>query len=149
MPRYFTLFEAERLLPEVERYLRDALFHRSEAAKAQQELQHASDRIRMMGGMRVNPSEFVATRARLDTSAAALKNAIELVHETGAVIKDLEIGLIDFMSRFQDRDVCLCWKLGEPGISFWHGVDEGFRGRKPIDQTFLDGHSGVDSPRLN
>ena len=149
MPRYFTLFEAERLLPEVERHLRDALFHRSEAAKAQQELEQASDRIRMMGGVRVNPGDFVARRARLDTSAAALKDALDQVHQTGAVIKDLDIGLIDFMSRFEDRDVCLCWKLGESGISYWHGVDEGFRGRKPIDQTFLDGHTGGDSSRLN
>ena len=67
----------------------------------------------------------------------ALKEALEQIEETGALVKDLDIGLIDFLSRFQDRDVCLCWKLGETGIGFWHGVEEGFRGRKPIDQEFL------------
>ena len=149
MPRYFTVPQAERLLPEVERHLRDALFHKSEALKAHRELEQASERIRMMGGVRVNPGEFVGVRARLDTSAAALKDAIEQVERIGAQIKDLDIGLIDFLARFQDRDVFLCWKLGESGIAFWHGVDEGFRGRKPIDREFLEGHSGGESARLN
>lgn len=149
MPRYFTVSQAERLLPEVERHLRDALFHKAEAVKAHQELEQVSERIRMMGGMRVNPGQHLAVRARLDTSAAALKDAIEQVEQIGAQIKDLEIGLIDFLARFQDHDVCLCWKLGESGIGFWHGLEEGFRGRKPIDREFLEGHSGGDSPHLN
>jgi hypothetical protein len=129
--------------------LRDALFHKAEAVKAHQELEETSERIRMMGGMRVNPGQFVEVRARLDTSAAALKDAIEQVEQTGAQIKDLDIGLIDFLARFQDQDVCLCWKLGESGIGFWHGVEEGFRGRKPIDREFLDGHSSSDPARPN
>jgi hypothetical protein len=143
--RYFTLRQAEGLLPEVEHGLRDALFHKAEAEKAHHELEEASDHIRMAGGSRVNPSKMLALRARRDTSAAALKDALEQVEDTGAQIKDLDIGLIDFLSRFQDRDVCLCWKLGETGIHFWHGVEEGFRGRKPIDDEFRDGHSGGDS----
>ena len=142
MPRYFTLRQAEGLLPQVELSLRDALFHKSEAEKAHRELEQASDRIRMAGGSRVNPSKMLALRAHRDTSAAALKDALEQVQETGAQVKDLNIGLIDFLSRFQDRDVCLCWKLGEAGISYWHGVEEGFKGRKPIDDEFRIGHSG-------
>ena len=115
MTRYFTVSQAERLLPEVERALRDALFHRGEALRARQELEQTSERIRMLGGMRVNPAELMAVRALLETSLAALKDAIEQVEHTGAQIKDLDIGLIDFLARFEDRDVCLCWKLGEPG----------------------------------
>jgi hypothetical protein len=149
VPKYFTLPQAESLLPEVERFLRDALFHKSEAQKAHRELEDTSDRIRMSGGMRVNPGQQMAVRSRLDTSVAALKDALELIEDAGALVKDLDIGLIDFLSRFQDRDVCLCWKLGESGIGFWHSVDEGFQGRKPIDQEFRDGHSGGDPARLN
>src|SRR5579884_4284886 len=128
MPRYFTLPEAEGLLPEVERYLRDALFHRDEAVQAHKQIEEATDRIRVMGGVRVQPGQMLALRAKAETSTAALRSALEQVEETGALVKDLDIGLIDFMSRFQDRDVCLCWKLGETGIRFWHGADEGFRG---------------------
>jgi hypothetical protein len=149
VPRYFTLPQAESLLPEVEGFLRDALFHKSEAQKAHREIEETSDRIRMSGGMRINPGQLLAVRARRDSSVAALKEALDRIEEAGAQVKDLDIGLIDFLSRFQDRDVCLCWKLGESGIGFWHGVEEGFQGRKPVDQVFRDGHSGGDPDRLN
>ena len=71
-----------------------------------------------------------------------LREAIEQMQELGCVIKDLDTGLLDFPTLFRGKEVYLCWKLGEPSIGFWHGVDEGFRGRKPIDQDFLDHHEG-------
>jgi hypothetical protein len=142
MPRYFTLHQAERLLPDLERALRDAVFHKSEAEKAGRELEENSARIRLAGGVRVNPGPLLALRAQRDTSAAALQEAVDQIQETGALLKDLDIGLIDFLTRYQDRDACLCWKLGESGITFWHGAEEGFRGRKPIDREFLEGHTG-------
>jgi len=130
----------------VEKFLREALSHRSEALSAHEELEAASARIQMAGGVRVNPAALLAARARRDTSTAAMKEALEQIEQTGALIKDLDIGLIDFMSRFRDHDVCLCWKLGEQGIDFWHGAEEGFRGRKPIDREFIDGHTREEHP---
>lgn len=142
MPRYFTLAEAQRALPEVERALRDVLFHRAEYQKAHEELETAARHIRMAGGSRVDPGAHLAMRARRDTSAAALRDAAERVEQAGALIKDLEIGLIDFLSHYQGQAVCLCWKLGEDKIGFWHGLEEGFRGRKPIDDDFIRNHRG-------
>lgn len=142
MPRYFTLAEAEQALPEVEKALRDILFHRAEYQKANQEMEANTKRIRMSGGARVDPGAHLAMRARRDTSAAALKDAADRVEQAGAMIKDLEIGLIDFLSRYQGQAVCLCWKLGEDKIRFWHGLEEGFRGRKPIDDDFIENHRG-------
>jgi hypothetical protein len=142
MTRYFTLAEAERVLPHVESALRDILFHRAEHQKAHQDLEANTRRIRMAGGSRVDTGAHLALRARRDTSAAALKDAAERVEKAGAVIKDLEIGLIDFLSHYQGQTVCLCWKLGEDKIAFWHGLEEGFRGRKPIDDDFIHNHRG-------
>ena len=145
MSRYFTLAEAERMLPEVDRALRDALFHKSEYQAAEGELNRHTQRVRMAGGSRVNPGPFLAMRARRDTSAAALKEIFERVQEMGVLIKDLDIGLIDFLTRYHGREVCLCWKLGEERITSWHGLEEGFRGRKAIDNEFLENHgSGSD-----
>ena len=138
MPQYFTLSQAQSLIPEVERLLRDALFHKHEYQKAHDELQQTNERIRASGGSRVNPGAMLSVRARRDTSASALKQLLEEIQETGAIVKDLDIGLIDFLSVYQNREVCLCWKLGEDCIAFWHGTEEGFAGRKPIDQDFLD-----------
>ena len=143
--RYFTLPEAQRALPDVERHLRQALFHKAESQKAQDDMDRTSERVRTSGGARVNPGEALATRARRDTSISALKNALDEIEEAGAMIKDLDIGLLDFMTRYRDRDVCLCWKLGEDQIRFWHDTEEGFRGRKPIDPEFLQNHRG-DAP---
>jgi hypothetical protein len=142
MPRHFRLAEAEQMLPEVEQALRDALFHKSEYQAAEEELNQSTQRIRMAGGSRVNPAPILAARARRDTSANALREIFEHVEEMGVLIKDLDIGLIDFLTHYHGREVCLCWKLGEDHIRFWHGTDEGFRGRKPIDDEFMQNHRG-------
>jgi hypothetical protein len=90
----------------------------------------------------VDRDRALTARSRRDASAAMLKGAIEAVQETGCLIKDLDIGLVDFPTLHKGVEVYLCWKLGEPAIEFWHGVDEGFRGRKPIDEDFLQNHRG-------
>jgi hypothetical protein len=142
MPRYFTLAEAERALPDVERALRDVLFHKAAYQKAHEDLENNTKRIRMSGGARVDPGAHLAMKARRDTSALALKEAADRVEDAGAMIKDVDTGLIDFLSRYQGQSVCLCWKLGEDKIRFWHGLEEGFRGRKPIDDDFIQNHRG-------
>lgn len=143
--RYFTLAEAQRALPEVERHLRQALLHKSESQKAQEFMDQTAERVRVSGGARVNPNEILTERARRDTSIAALKDALDQIETAGAHVKDLDIGLLDFMTRYRNRDVCLCWKLGEDQIRFWHSTEDGFRGRQPIDQEFLQNHRGEAS----
>ena len=142
MPQYFTLAQAEKLLPQVERLLRDALFHKAEYQRASDEIAAVADRIRFSGGAHVDPVAVKAKRSQRDHSVDALKRAMEEIEQIGAQVKDLDIGLIDFPTVYQNREVCLCWKLGEDGIRFWHGSDEGFRGRKPIDAEFLSNHRG-------
>lgn len=141
MATYFKLADAERLLPQVGQLLHQAIFHKSEYQKSDRELGEFQKRIRVSGGARVDRSAYLALRARRDTSAAALKQALEDIEKIGALVKDLDIGLIDFLCLYQGREVCLCWKLGEDRILFWHGTEEGFRGRKPIDDEFLKKHS--------
>ena len=144
MPRLFTLTEAERMLPEVERTLRDALFHKAEYQAAEETLNAALERIRMVGGSRVNPTPILEMRAGRDASAGALRKDFEKIEMMGVLVKDLDLGLIDFITRYQGREVCLCWKLGEDHIRFWHGTEEGFAGRKAIDDEFIESHRGED-----
>jgi hypothetical protein len=142
MPRYFTISESEQLLSEVAQALRDAVFHRAEYRIADEELESTVQRVRMAGGSRIDRGAHLAVRARRETSAAALAEALERIEHAGALVKDLETGLVDFLTRYQGREVCLCWKLGEDGIRYWHGTEEGFRGRKPIDEEFVKHHRG-------
>jgi len=142
MPRRFTLREAESLLPEIEKSIRDAVSLKSQMDEVQSKLQSITQRVIMMGGILVDREAIYAQRLLHDRNAERLKTTLEGVQESGCIVKDLDIGLIDFPTLFRDREVYLCWKMGEPGIHFWHGVDEGFAGRKPIDQDFLDDHQG-------
>jgi len=142
MPRYFTLQQAEKLLPEVEAAIREAMSYKSKYQQAEEEWQSFANRVTMQGGMLVDHSKVMDQKRRRDSSAQGLKEALEEIQEYGCVVKDLDIGLIDFPTLFRGEEVYLCWKLGESGIRFWHGVQEGFRGRKPIDQAFLAQHRG-------
>ncbi len=142
MPRFFTLQQAEQVLPQVAEAIRQAVSLKAEYQKAETDWQSFSHRIAAMGGVRVDRARLQEQKNRREQAAAALKQAIEKVHEFGCLVKDLDIGLIDFPTLFQGEEVYLCWKLGEAGIQFWHGVNEGFRGRKPIDARFLEHHRG-------
>jgi hypothetical protein len=93
----------------------------------------------------VDRARALELKSERGAAATALKSSIETIHEVGCVVKDLDIGLVDFPTLFRGEEVYLCWKMGESSIQFWHGVDEGFAGRKPIDQDFLDNHRG-ESP---
>jgi hypothetical protein len=52
------------------------------------------------------------------------------IESLGCIVKDIDLGLVDFPSMREDEPVCLCWKIGEPAVTHWHGVDEGFASRK-------------------
>jgi len=105
-------------------------------------LRSISQHITSSGGARVDRERLVRVRSRRDALAARLKEVLEGIEAHGCVVKDLDMGLLDFPTLYRGQEVCLCWKVGEKRIEFWHGAEEGFRGRKPIDQDFLDNHKG-------
>lgn len=142
MPKRFTLTEAQGLIPQVGRLLREAIARKTEYDEAERAIQAFNERVMVMGGVTVDREQVIASRNRRDTAAGNLRSSIQQVLDYGCVVKDLDIGLIDFPTLFRGVEVYLCWKLGEEAIEFWHGTDEGFRGRKVIDQDFLDHHEG-------
>jgi hypothetical protein len=142
MSRRFTLEEAESLLPELRTVLSRVISLKEEHDGALQELRQIANRIAMVGGALVDRHETLIKRNRQLALANRLKECVGEVEEHGCVVKDLDLGLIDFPTLYRGREVYLCWKYGEPGIRFWHGVDEGFAGRKPIDEEFIRHHSG-------
>lgn len=146
VPRFFTLREAEGYLPEVERLLRSSIQASQDYKSGSAELSKIAERITLLGGTLVRREEIVASRTRKDSSARVLKSAMERIEEIGCQVKDLETGLIDFPTLYREREVYLCWRLGESGIHFWHHIEHGFRGRQPIDSEFLANHRGSGEP---
>ncbi|HUS06246.1 MAG TPA: DUF2203 domain-containing protein [Bryobacteraceae bacterium] len=141
MPRYFTLANAAQALPQVEKLIREALFLKSDCQTAGDELTATTRHIMMMGGVQVDSNRLNAVKQTRDRSFERLKGILEEIQETGCLVKDLDIGLLDFPTLYRGEEVYLCWKLGESSINFWHPVHEGFGGRRPIDQEFLDNHA--------
>ena len=142
MPQYFTRDEAEMLLPKVQRLLNQALTLKAEFEQAKAVLDNTTREIMARGGMAIDTGRLLQTRQTRDTSATELGAVLERIHEHGCLVKDLDMGLLDFPTLYAGREVYLCWKFGESRIEFWHGVDEGFRGRKLIDEEFLSNHAG-------
>jgi len=145
MSRRFTLETAESLLPEIEKGLRDALAFKAALDEAQGELQAVAQRVMMLGGVLVDREKTQQSKLRRDQYTENLKNTVHHIQELGCLIKDLDIGLVDFPTLFRGEEVYLCWKLGEPAIEYWHGTHEGFAGRKAIDEEFRESHRG-DAP---
>jgi hypothetical protein len=142
MSKRFTLAEAESLLPKIGQMLREAVSLKSEYQDAEQAVEGLLQRIMLSGGLVVDRERALEERGRRDRVGDRLKGMVERIQETGCVIKDLDMGLVDFPTLFRGEEVYLCWKMDEPGIQYWHGVHEGFAGRKPIDQDFLEHHQG-------
>jgi hypothetical protein len=142
MSRRFTLEEAESLLPAIEEGMRRAISLKSEFQSAEGALQSINQRVIMLGGMLVDRDRVYQHKLHRDQSAEQLKAAMEKIQDSGCIIKDLDIGLVDFPTLYRGEEVYLCWKLGESSIAFWHGTHEGFAGRKAIDQGFRDEHRG-------
>lgn len=142
MAKRFTLQEAASLLPQVGHLLDQAVSLKAQYEEAEQTLQSLAQRIMFAGGLVVDREIPLEARNRRDSTGERLKVALESIQELGCVVKDLDIGLVDFPTLFRGQEVYLCWKMGEPEIRFWHGTQEGFAGRKPIDQDFVDHHEG-------
>src|SRR5215813_7868059 len=131
MSRRFTLQEAESLLPEVSAQIQEAVALKAACQEAESAMESLRQKLMLLGGVIVDRARAQAVRQHRDESLERLKATVARLQETGAVVKDLDQGLVDFPTLFRGQEVYLCWKMGETEIRFWHGV-EGFIGRKPI-----------------
>jgi hypothetical protein len=129
----FSLSEAERLRAKIEPILIEAMEARRKMAELDQQLGALAERISRSGGMQVPYEKTAKVRLERNRLEGSIQGALESIHSTGCIVKDLNAGLLDFPSRLNNEEVYLCWRLGEDRIRFYHRQDEGFAGRKPID----------------
>jgi hypothetical protein len=119
--RRFTLEEANRSLPLVRRIVTDVVKTHAEATQLQQQLERTT-----------GATEQAGVQKQLEQAMHRLEDFVDELSEIGCELKDYQTGLIDFTGRHQGHDICLCWKLGEDHIAFWHELNSGFAGRKPV-----------------
>jgi len=138
--RTFTLEEAQALLPVLESLLRAAIDGRKLVEEVDREFQELAHRIFLRGGVMLNILQTARRKAEREKAIQRVKDSLAEIDSAGVQIKDLDIGLLDFPCEVDGHTVLLCWKLGEQGITHWHGVSEGFAGRKPIDGRIARAH---------
>lgn len=124
--RTFSPGEANALLPTISGLVAELLRVRREAAIARLELE-ATKREPASAGLR--ESALARDVGALQERVIAL---IEKIHAAGCVVKDVDLGLVDFPCEVSDETINLCWKYGEPSIQYWHRMEEGFASRKPL-----------------
>ncbi|MGO9270021.1 MAG: DUF2203 domain-containing protein [Terriglobia bacterium] len=133
--KYFKREEAEELLPVIEYHLEQARAQSVEMERLSEELSRAAARVMALGGSVPPLGKLAGIKAQREQLLERLKQAVAHIQDTGCILKDLETGLIDFPSFLNGQEIYLCWKLGEEHIEWWHGIHEGFAGRKRLGEA--------------
>ena len=123
---FFTTNEANEALPDVIKKYEYALAKQNEVKKLEQQLQMSVSTTNSF-------EEYVTLKQQLNSAVTKFYESVEILENTGVVVKSIDQGLLDFPAKRFDEEVWLCWKYGETEIKFWHEKDSGFMGRKPIE----------------
>jgi hypothetical protein len=131
MPKYFTRDEAEALLPRVEPVLREIQGFRQQLVELEERL--ADRRAKLMGNGHQRGDEMQRLQADVRSVNAEITRRVRNIAALGVLVKDLDMGLIDFPTLRDGHEVYLCWRLGEgTHIAWWHEIDTGFAGRQHL-----------------
>jgi hypothetical protein len=147
--KYFKREEAENLLPLIVDCLERARSLKGEIETLDQEMARAAARIMVLGGTIAPTGDLLAVKSRRESFLSQVQDEIQRIQQTGGVVKDLDEGLVDFPALVEGEEVFLCWKLGEERIRYWHGLEEGFAGRKPLEDEAGDEETPPPSSHLH
>ena len=125
MPHYFTLQEANETLNAIRPWMDEVQTIRQKILANQPEAWPALEKSVGNGGNRAL-SKMIQDFEKLDA-------LVHRIQDTGALIKDINLGLLDFPALREGHEVYLCWQYGEGEIAFWHEIEAGFAGRQPIE----------------
>jgi hypothetical protein len=132
MPRRFTPSEANTELAEIRPLVEQLVSHRREQHRLNAERQALAERIAGNGGG-IDASALGALEEAERRERVEIARCVNAVHRRGAIVKDLDTGLVDFPALRGGEEILLCWRLGEEEVAYWHGLEEGFAGRKRLD----------------
>lgn len=129
--RTFTPEEANEALEIVRPLVERMVEARAALLGAQRRQAELIARIASNGGG-LTPSDVSVAGAEVERASRELVGAVDEIQALGVLIKDLDRGLVDFPCVHRGREILLCWELGEDEVAYWHGIEEGFAGRRPL-----------------
>ena len=119
--RFFSVEGARSLLPSIKKMVEEAI-------SFSKKLEEHRETVQKLAKLGVDNAGSPMGTAYLE-NLISLQTQIRIIQETGCVVKNIQVGLIDFPHLKDGREVYLCWKYGEEDIRYWHEVDAGFAGR--------------------
>jgi hypothetical protein len=129
--RHFTPEEANEALKHVAPLVEQLVMTRQDHVAALERQEELERKIRGNGGG-IPPAELASATAEVDAIARRLARLVDEITSHGAQVKDLDSGLVDFPALHHGETVLLCWQLGEAEIAWWHRIEDGFAGRRPL-----------------
>ena len=128
--RYYTVAQANGVLPELRRRMAELQQAREDIAVRRLQL----SRLRREGDSTgaPDPDRFFLEEAEIEFILITARQLIDQLIERGIEVKDIDAGLVDFLTLIDGEEAYLCWRSGEPEVRYWHGLDEGFAGRRRI-----------------
>jgi hypothetical protein len=139
--RYFTVTEVERMIPRLETLMRRVREAHAESGRLRADLEEAQRAVMLAGGTRLDHEFWRSRKVAIERATVEIQTKLGDILSTGGVPKDLDLGLVDFLALVREREVNLCWRLGEKRIRFWHGLDEGYAARKALPEADAKGDS--------
>ncbi len=136
MNKTFTVSEAQTLLPVLESLLRGAQKSALRVHELEAEMQQLNQRIFLSGGMHVDVAAAARRRGEREKAVQSTKETLAEIDSIGVQVQSLEDGILDFPCMMGGELVLLCWQIGEPAISYWHGPEDDATARKPLDERF-------------
>jgi hypothetical protein len=130
--RYFTVADVEALIPDLSRVMKHVMSAHAEVSATQERMQAEQQRIALAGGGVLDRRAWRADKDKIERLTGEIRRGLGEIVELGGAPKDLGLGLVDFPHLRGGREVNLCWRYGEREIRHWHGLDEGYAGRKPL-----------------
>lgn len=130
--RRFTLEEAESLIPRLTTLILQMQERKQQHDRFQERVGEFEQKMGSNGHL--VEAELNEARQEMGKAAAQVNSLIEKVEAMGCELKDIDEGLVDFRTMMESHEVYLCWKLGEPGIAWWHDLDRDFGGRQPLPE---------------
>ncbi len=136
--RYFTVEEANATLPYVRSIVSDVVNTHAKWREQVGRYEVLAANSRSETG---ETREQVTLREEVDTTARRIADYLQELESVGCTFKGFDVGLVDFLSTQNGKDVYLCWKLGESVITHWHELDGGFAGRQLLTPELVSGEA--------
>lgn len=130
--KHFTVAEANTLIPRLTQQMLELQALQAAARGKYEEMRDIREVGYRKDGNLIMMTDYQVAKREFDEVVADANRILASIQELGCRVTDVEVGLIDFPAVINDEEVYLCWRMDEPVVGYYHGLEEGYAGRRPL-----------------